>query len=302
MEKYDLKIEKNTAYGHISGYEVNVVVDPMKNGPLFIFSTYLSQAQKNQFITKMNAFKISLVQSTSFDFGVAVLIGAFTAKGFAKKFDDTLTKILSTLESLNAPKCDYCPQSGVEITEENSKLITLPDSNVKIKLSLDAVSTYNSQISKANEDFENAPNNYLKGFFGILLGAIAGVILTFVFAYFHYVAAISSIVSIALGTFLYSKFGGKKDWVMITMSFFTTAILILSSIFVAYFIAAINACKEAGFDYTGLEAFKYVYANVGEFKRSLFIDLGLNGLFILIGEGLMISSLIHSIKRPKNID
>ena len=62
LSQYDFKFEKNSAYGHIEGYEVNVLLNTMGIGPIFIFSTHLSQEQKSDFIAKMNARKRSLVQ------------------------------------------------------------------------------------------------------------------------------------------------------------------------------------------------------------------------------------------------
>ena len=71
--QYDFKFEKNSAYGHIEGYEVNVLLNTMGIGPIFIFSTHLSQEQKSDFVAKMNARKISLVQVQPSMFGLEIV-------------------------------------------------------------------------------------------------------------------------------------------------------------------------------------------------------------------------------------
>lgn len=301
LAKYDFNYEKNYGYGHIDGYEVNVFNNPMGQGPIFVVSTYLSQSKKNDFIVKMNAHKYSLVQVTAFDFGVMIMIGAMTAKSFEKKFPDVMSSILSDLESLEAPKSDICPQSGEAIDEADCRLITLPNTKIRIRLSNKAITTVNSNIEKINEDYKKAPNNYLKGFGGIMIGAIAGVTVTIIMSLLGFITSIAPLVSILFGIFLYKKFGGKPNHVMIIMSFVTTLVMILGAIVLMYISAANVAVQEAGLELRGLDSLSYCLNNLPEFKKSFYLDLALSGLFILLAEGLSIYRLIRMIQRPKNI-
>ena len=135
----------------------------------FFFFYIFNTREKHEFILKMNSYKFKLVQSDAFEFGVVVMIGAMTYKSFQKKFEEILSKILETLELLEAPKSDICPQSGEVIDELNCQLTLIPDSEIKIRLSREAVSEINAQIEESNQEFVDAPNNYLKGFLGILI-------------------------------------------------------------------------------------------------------------------------------------
>ena len=301
LKEYDFNFEKNSGYGFINGYEVNVVNNPMAMGPVFFFSTFLPQTKKNDFVMELNNRKISLLQCAPFDFGVAIMIGAMTAGTFEKKFPDVLATILEILEKLEAPKKDICPQSGENLEEVESKVIAIQGGGVKIRLSAKAVETVNSIIDKSNEDFKNMPNNYAKGFGGILLGALAGLALTIIFSLAGIITAFSSIVSIFLGIFLYKKFGGKPNGVMIFMSFVTTLIVLLGAVFLAYVMAANLACAEAGVDLKGIPALNLCLEKVPEFRTMFVGDMALNGLFILLGEGFSIFRLSQMIKRPKNI-
>lgn len=203
LEQLRLQIRKNHAYGFINDYEVNINHVPTGLGPVFLFSTFLSQSQKNEFVLRMNSKKISFVQAQAFDFGVAVIIGSLTIKGFGAKCAEVLPIVLEILESLGAPKKDICPQSGETLNELESKTVVLPGTKNKIRLSNNAVITVNSTIEKSNEDFKNAPNHYLRGFGGILLGALAGVVATYLFALAGLISALSLVISIFLGVFLY---------------------------------------------------------------------------------------------------
>ena len=301
LSNYEFTYDKNYGYGFINDYEVNVFDNIMAGGPVFIFSTFLSQTKKNDFILKMNARKISLVQTQAFDFGVMVMIGSMTAKSFEKKFAEVLPIILDILESLEAPKRDICPQSGEKIDEQECKTIVLPGSKIKIRLSNNAVATVNSNIEKSNDDYQNAPNNYLKGFGGIMIGALAGLALTVVFSLMGFITAIAPMASILLGVFLYKKFGGKPSYVMIVMSFVTTLVVILGALTLMYVVVANKAVAQAGLEYRGFEALIYCIKNVPEFQRQFNLDLALNGFFILLAEGFSIYRLIRMIQRPKKL-
>lgn len=301
LSNYGFSFEKNTGYGFINDYEVNVVNAMGAVGPVFLFSTYLSQAKKNEFIMKMNERKIKLVQSQAFDFGVSVMIGAMTAGGFEKKCAEVLPVILEILESIEAPKKDICPQSGEAIDELDSKTTTIPGSNLKIRLSNKAIETVNSSIEKSNEDFKNAPNNYLKGLFGIILGAIVGAAMTVGFALAGYVTALSSMVSVVLGTALYAKFGGKQNWVMVLMSLITTIVIIMGTLLIMYVVVCGQAAAENYLDINGFEALKFCIEASEEFSRLFFMDLALNAFFIILGEAFSISRLKKLVSRPKSL-
>ena len=302
LSEYNFTFDKNYAYGFIDGYEVNVYNNPMAIGPIFMFSTYLSQSKKNDFVIKMNSLKIQLLQVQTYDFGVILTIGAMTAGTFEKKFKTVLPQILGILNELEAPKSDICPQSGEQIDELNSRTIVLPNSKIKIRLSNNAISTVNSVIEQENNNYENAPNNYLKGFGGILIGAIVGVIIAYIFSLANIITAIAPLVSILLGIFLYKKFGGKPNYTMIAMSFITTLVALLGALTLVYIIAANKVTLEAGLNYRGFDALMYCIKNSPEFKRYFFADLALNGFFVLLAEGFTIYRLILSIRRPKNIE
>ena len=301
LANYNFVYSGNNGYGRIDGYEVNVFNNPMDTGPIFAFSTFLPQSKKNDFITSVNSLKISLVQADAFEFGVMVKIGAMTGKQFQKKFPNVIEQILRILQELEAPKADVCPQSGEILDAENCKLATMPNTNFKFYLSQNAIETVNSGIEKSNEDFQNAPNNYLKGFIGIAIGAIAGIVVAFVAGLMGYITSFAPLVSIFLGVFLYKKFGGKQNHVMIIMSLGTTLVAIAGYLLALYIIVANQAVAEINLSMSGFEALKFCLENSDEFKEAFVSEITTNAIFFLIAGGASIANLLKMIRRPKNL-
>ena len=299
LSKYNFTYEKNYGYGYIDGFEVNVVDIAGDTGPMFLFSTFLNQTQKNEFVLRVNNLKIKMVNANYFEYGVMVKIGAMTGKSFEPKFEETMPKVIDILNEFGAPKADICPQSGLSLETVENRVVNI--NGFKIKLASSAIESINSSIKKENEEHELAPNNYLKGLFGIVIGAIAGVILTVILWYLGFVTTFAPLLSILLGTYLYKKFGSKRNWMMIVMSFVTTLVFILGAFVLVYALSAQIAAAENGYTFTLFGALKYILDNSDEFRRIFYYDLALNGFFILLAEGFSVYKLIQEIKRPKQV-
>ena len=297
LNNYNFSFEKNQGYGYIEGYEVNIVNNPTQYGPIFYFSTFLSQSKKTDFICKFNSLKISLCQAGSFDFGVCVMVGALTAGGFGKKLNEVLPKILEILQELEAPKGNICPQTNEELIEENYQNVLLGSNVIKIKMSSKGIEAVLSYNEKSKEDYKAAPNNYLKGFLGILIGAIAGGAVTVILELIGFISWLSPFVSIFLGTFLYRKFGGKPTLVMLLMSFLTTLIVILGTLFVLYLVVCTKACNDASFAVEGIEAIKFCIDNVEGVKSAIISDFVVNIVIIVLYELFSIPAVLKQVRR-----
>lgn len=295
LNNYTFIYKGNCGYGHINGYEVNVSNNPLDMGPIFMFSTFLSPSKKDEFISKMDAKKISMVYSQSFEFGVSVMIGAMTAKSFEQKCAEVMPIILEVLESLEAPKSEICPKSGEKIDELYCRTVILPGSKIKIRLSNNAITAINNDIKNTN----NGPNNYLKGFLGILIGVLVGSALMVGLYLLSFLTALATLASIYFGIFLYKKFGGKQGYAMIVMSLITTLLFVFSTIVVVYTVAANNAVAENNLPYKGFEALVYYIDNSVNFKRRFYSDILLNGGFIILEETFLFIQLFVASKKQK---
>ena len=299
LSDYGFTYEKNRGYGKINGYEVNVVDPYPSNGPFFYFSTNLSNEKKKLFVVRIKEARIPLVVANVFEFGVVVMIGCYSGGSFKKKFPKVMGLILNTLSFLEAPKSDICPQSGEVLDEENSVLGFF--NGLKIRLTKTAHMSVRESIDQSNEEFKKEPNNYLKGYLGIFLGGVAGVLATVIFSLMGIVSALSSLISVFLGIFLYKKFGGKPNWVMIVMAFITTIVFIVGYILFAYVSYSVEYLAERGITKAGMDALVNCLNLDGEVKKAFISDMIMNSVFCIIGILASIFYVIAQVRRPQKL-
>ena len=158
----------------------------------------------------------------------------------------------------------------------------------------------NNSIEQDNQEFKQAPNNYLKGFLGVLVGGVAGFALSFVLYLCGFISAISAFVSVALGAFLYKKFGGKQNKMMVVIVAFTTLACMVLSIFGVYIMSAGIASAEVGAGLNAFEAFA-VCIKDKEFSGMFYTDLALSVVFSIVGIVWQAITLFKQIKRPTKL-
>lgn len=158
----------------------------------------------------------------------------------------------------------------------------------------------NDIITTENEDFDETPNNYLRGLLGAILGGLVGAAIAFALYLVGFVSAISAFVAAALGSLLYKKFGGKPNKVMIVIVTMTTFVLILLSVFAIYVYAAFIAAREYGVNISAMEAFSICMQD-SEFSRLFITDIILSIFFSILGVVYHIVMMVRSTKRQKNI-
>jgi hypothetical protein len=187
---------------------------------------------------------------------------------------------------------------GNELEIETTKRVKAD--GYSIALDSGCVTILNKTIAAENEDFETAPNNYLKGFFGALLGGLAGAAIAIVFYLVGFVSSLSAIISVALGVFLYKKLHGKPNMIMIVIVAATTLVCMVASILGIYISVAGIAAEEAGLSMSAIDAFIILLGDA-EFSGYFYSDLGLSLLFSVLGIGAQTYLLIKSIRRKREI-
>ncbi len=293
LEDYNFTFEGNHGFGVVNGYEINVC-NAGSAAEYYSVSTFMSPDNKTKFIYLMKNHKIVL-KPTQFGF-IFRLNNIFNNK---KRITETINTLINELISFNAPKNDVDPYNGEVLTSENSKLVFI--NGIKVTLSYLSIDLINRQIKQNNEDIDKMPNNYFKGWFGLFIGAIVGLVITYLLLLIGFVAAVSSLVAVYLGTFLYIKFGGKPDKNMMIMSFITTTVVLLFGIVALYILSAETICLDNNIDYQGIKALKYVLDYSPEFKRSFIVDLLVNILFIVIGEASSIKYVNERLVKKNNL-
>lgn len=299
LKKYNLNIENDRGYGTIKGYEVSVFYIP-SNGmfPLqLIISTYMSNEQREKVSQELKQFHFKYCQYTFTRYGLILGLSGMSASAIAKVLPNVIDQSLDCLLENGALQQEYCPICGEEISSQTATKANID--GVNVTMHQDCMTKMHEEIQKMNETYEAMPNQFGKGFVGALIGGIAGSIIAFILYMIGFISAISAVVSVLLGAFLYRKFGGKPNGIMMITVFVTTLVLQLLTIFGIYILAATGLSVEEGYDFIGFTAFQHYMSDTG-FVSSFVKDLLFSALFTIVGIVCEIGTLKQSMKKEKS--
>lgn len=297
---HNLKVDNNCAYGNINGYETNIVVNIMNNvTPVVVhFSCYTKYDQQQVIIKSLKEKKIKFMQYSFDRFGLIIGLNDLTIGRLMNRMDTILKDITDILNDNDAKAHDYCPVCGELMDPNECKKYDVD--GMQITLDNKCSADINAMITQENIEFEAAPNNYLKGFLGTLIGALVGVISFIILYWFNFISALSAFVSVVLGAFLYKKFGGKPNKIMVIMVSLVSIVSLLLTVFILYVMVAELVAVDYGYTSTGIKAFTDMM-NVAEFSGEFIYNFVLTLFFTLIGSGYEIFVLSKAIKREKTI-
>lgn len=295
-----LTVEGNCAHGVIRGFETNILWVQMATFPVCVHISFYGQAEQRSAVE--NGVRKLAIPYSNFAMdrcGLTLqLTDMLTIGRLLKRMPAIFNDVFSLLESVVARGYEFCPVCGARLDEKPSRQFNIDGSLVSMHE--ECVGDINRAIEKENADFEVAPRNYLKGFGGVLIGALCGVVITVVLSLLGFISALSTIISMAVGTLLYRKFGGRPDKIMILMVTLTTLVLIELSVFVIYVVVAGIAAANAGLNITGLEALTILLQD-SEIATGFYSDLVLTFLFSAVGAVVEIIVLAKQIKRSTTI-
>lgn len=297
---YGMTVNGNFAYGNIHGYETNAVLKTFDTAaPLRIhISCYTTDDKKRIIESLIRNLSLKYFNMAFTSYGLLLALNDITYKRLINRLPALLETIFGILSENGATKSEFCPVCGNPLQESASKKCNID--GMQITIDNDCVEKINSVISAENQDFENAPNNYLKGFLGAFIGGLAGVAISVVLYLVGFISSISAVVAVMLGAFLYEKFQGKRNKMMIVIVAVTSLVMMAATVPCIYITAAGIAAKSEGVSLTAIEAFR-ICMDDPEFSRMFYCDLALVLLFTALGIGLEIFTLSQKIKRQKNI-
>lgn len=295
-----MTVNGNDAYGIVRGYETNGILHVMENVSPFKLhiSFYATDEQKR---AMENAFRNAAIKYFRFSFtpyGLLIGLNDITVKRLVNRLPSLFDLIYGIISENGGLGWGYCPVCGdsMENAEDKKHIID----GLVITLDDACVSNINAVIDAENQDFSEAPNNYIPGFCGAVLGGIVGGLLAVVLYYLGFVSALSAVVAVLLGAFLYQKFQGKPNKIMVVIVSFTSLVCMVASILIIYIVAAGAAAAEAGVAMTALEAFSYLMEDA-EFAGYFFRDLAMVVIFSAIGIGVEIFNLAKKVQRKQSI-
>lgn len=293
-----MTVTKNTAYGIVRGYETNVAYNAIGTFPVvFHISFHATDGQRGAIASVLQGARLKFFTMQFTPFGISFGINDLTGNRLVKRLPSILDLVYGALTSNEVSGAEYCPVCGNKLSEDSK---SYEIGGATIRIDGECVNQINTVITEENKQFDAAPDNYLLGFFGALIGAVVGGLCSAALYAVGFVSALSAVIAVLLGAFLYQKFGGKPNKGMIVIVSLTTLVVMEISTFVIYLVASGIAANQAGLAMSALDAFLYCMRDA-EFSRAFYLDLVLTFVFSALGVGLEIYYLAQKIKRAKAI-
>lgn len=295
-----MTVNKNYAYGEVNGYETNVRLNNFDTvAPLVIHITfYASDDAKREIANKLRSAAIKFCNFQFSPYGLTVGLNDMTGGRLLKRLNGIMDLLYNTITENGGSGVGYCPVCGKALEAEHTNRCQID--GFTISIDEECKTNLNALIEAENKDFKEAPNNYFRGFLGALVGALAGVAVAIVLNIAGFVSSLSAVVSSVLGAFLYEKFRGKPNKMMILIVSLTTLVCMAATVPAIYIVTAGIAANEVGVSMSMFEAFAICMRD-GEFSRLFYCDLALVLIFSALGIGWNIFYLSKKIKRRQNI-
>ena len=170
---------------------------------LELFVPQMDDDDKNYIVKKLESCGIKKYEWRSN--GVKVVFQEYLTPYSTKKIKELLDEFVNYFGGKypdQKPLCQYCgEQSETQIYCLDNIPLLICDNCYRQNL---------RTVQNDNAERQNAPNNYLSGFFGAVLFSVPGIFLTIIFFVFlERLAAVSAVVYVMLGIIGYKKFKGK---------------------------------------------------------------------------------------------
>lgn len=217
------------------------------------------------------------------DYGVSLILGGMISN-IADRFSKLINSTIDIIRNNNGLGVGYDPISGEAIDEVNSREVDFH--GVYLLLNNNTIENFNKSINDIDQKFKSLPNNYAKGFLGAFLGGLCAVTLQVILFILGYISLYTGILGVGLGSFFYTKFGGKRTSASVLIPILTTVVLITLAVIVMYLIAAPIYASELGQSLNGIEAFIYCYTYYEGFAANFMINYVMN-LVIAIASGVI---------------
>ena len=299
LQQHGMTVTGNSAYGTVQGYEMSLrAPSPMEQSAYFLHvSFYASEEKKQEAANEIARFGNKLrVENSAYGLTITLPQPVFTLNPLIEAIGVLFEKLPALFKQKEIPGADVCPYDGNPMTENSRRCVM---NGFFVTLNNDCIGSINKAIEEEKRLFANAPNNYLQGICGALVGGVVGAALVIALYFMEYVASISAIIAVMLGAFLYRKFGGKPNAMMIVI----VSVISLIFILIGYYAAVIiDIISEFSLDFgSAVELLNLNLAENPEFSKLFYTNLALLLVFTALGIGVMIFSLVRQIKRPKNI-
>ncbi|MDE6660629.1 MAG: phage holin family protein [Anaeroplasmataceae bacterium] len=278
-------IEENGAYAYINDYQVAVGQDRVEN------ALYGGMATIVQAFSHLEPEQISVLQAYLKEHKKELNISKYevTPVGvcFAvmKHFDtlmDTIKQVTYQMLELNAKNKGYCPITGEALDEATMRKLYY--NNFIVFLNEASVELLNQEIEQAEQEFQNAPNNYLKGTLGAVVGGFLGAIVWVVVAVFlGFISGWIAFLISFLAGLGYDKMKGKATNIKFIISAIVTLCYVVLAMLLIYVLVAKGLMIEEGVEGSALKGFSHYLKVNAEFKAEFIGNMVLAIIFGAVG-------------------
>lgn len=272
--------EKNVFYGVYKGYELTLAVNQQFYIHLNFFADGNVKAQAVRvFHTTSNQTMTNVGVSV---YGLAATVNGMTANSALKKLIEKLDATIAYLNVNEAKGVGYCPYCG----EECDLLKTIRVNDVYVSLDDKCYNEVAKVAAVEEQQYNEQPNNFLKGFLGALLGAGIGAAAWVALYYIGFLSALTAVLAVFLGNYFYVKFGGKANNVKnIIVAGVSLVVLVLACVGIYYVeVGSVIAANNLN-----MTPFELIFSDE-ELKGYFIYDMAMNVIFTIIGVVAQIAS------------
>ncbi|MDE7095487.1 MAG: hypothetical protein K2O23_03280 [Anaeroplasmataceae bacterium] len=285
LTENNFTIEENGAYDYINDFQVAVSQDRVENAlyggmatVVHVFS-HLEPEQATSLQAYLKEHKKEL-NITKYDVtGVGVCFAVL------KHFDtlmDTIKQVTNQMLELNAKNKEYCPITGEALDEATKRKLYY--NNFIVFLNEASVELLNQEIEQAEQEFQNAPNNYLKGALGAIVGGLLGAIVWVVVgAFFGIMSGWIAFLIAFLAGLGYDKMKGKATNMKFIISAIVTLCYVVLSMLLIYVLIAKVQMAEDGLEGSAFKGLMEYLKTNAQFKAGFIGDMITSVIFGALG-------------------
>lgn len=280
---------KDTIYGICNGYEVTI----FGNTNTFVFINFYADTMKKNEIAnffKQNATK-NLTQIQLIEYGFMASISGMTYGSIAKAIVNAVQSTTKLLQEQEIPGLGTCPLCG-EPTEDNQPSMV---NNLWVTLCPKCEEQVKTYVEEKEKQYQAQPNNYFKGTVGAVIGAAVCGLSWIILYLIGVLSAISGVLAVFLGNYLYEKFGGKSNKTkLVIVGFCSLITLVLTCLLMYIFVGNGLAYSESlNPELTGLQ---YIL-NDAELTAYFIEDMLYTSVFTIVG---VVAVVINIYKKNEN--
>lgn len=289
--KNELNLEiksPNRYYGIVIDYEVFVIT----GANTFVYiNFYGDDALKLQVCKEFEKNSTKLTRAKPTAYGIEAMVNGMTNNSISKALVSGVKRVTEVLSINKIKGYKTCPLCQQETTNTVSIV-----NNIPVTLCEECEAKLKNQFTKEEIEFNEAPNNYLKGALGAILGSTIAAVLWVVIYLLGYLSAITGVIAVFLSDMFYVKFGGKSNKTKLLFISIIPLIILILACMLMYTYYGNELGQIANSSLRGLE---YILS-VDEFKRLFIGDMIYNVVFVLIGIIIVTANIYKKNKQERS--